>query len=289
MMGRNSRLTRLVAVATISWRSCSKNYVSRAISGMSMIVDWGHAWPTVTAAFFASLVEFVEALTVVLAVGAVRGWSGALLGTGGAVAVLLAIAVVLGPALAQIPLAEVQLVVGVLLLLFGMRWLRKAILRAAGVIALHDEVLAFAKETESLRRLGGGAQRWDAIAIATAFKITMLEGLEVIFIVIAVGAGGVGLLAPASVGALAALLLVAILGVIVHKPLSAIPENTLKFIVGVLLSAFGTFWVGEGLDLGWPREDWSILGLTIAFLVVALAAVPLCRGAAAARGSLRTR
>jgi Ca2+/H+ antiporter, TMEM165/GDT1 family len=256
---------------------------------MAMIVDWGHVWPTVTAAFLASLVEFVEALTVVLAVGAMRGWSGALLGTGGAVAVLLAIAIVLGPALTRIPLAEVQLGVGVLLLLFGMRWLRKGILRAAGVIALHDEALAFAKETELLRRLGGGAQRWDAIAIGTAFKITMLEGLEVIFIVIAVGAGGVSLLAPASVGALAALLLVAILGAIVHKPHPAIPENTLKFIVGVLLSAFGTFWVGEGLDLRWPGEDWSILGLTIAFLAVALAAVPLCRGAAASRGSLLTR
>lgn len=245
---------------------------------------WSHAWPTVTAAFLASLVEFVEALTVVLAVGTVRGWSGALVGAGSALGVLLAIVVILGPALTWIPLTDVQLVVGGLLLLFGMRWLRKAILRSAGVIALHDEAAAYAKETESLSRLDRGLQDWDTVAIATAFKITMLEGLEVIFIVIAVGAGGGGLLVPASVGAIAALLLVVVLGVVVHKPLSTIPENTLKFIVGVLLSAFGTFWVGEGLGLTWPGKDWSIPGLVLGFLVVALLAVPLCRN----RTTLRT-
>ena len=251
-----------------------------------MIVDWGHAWPAMTAAFLASTVEFVEALTVVLAVGTVRGWPGALMGAGGALVVLLAIAVVLGPALTAIPLDDIQLVVGGLLLLFGMRWLRKAILRAAGVIALHDEEATYAKETESLRRLGHGSRQWDTVAIATAFKITMLEGLEVIFIVIAVGAGGVGLLVPASAGAIAALLLVVLLGVIVHKPLSAVPENTLKFIVGVLLSAFGTFWIGEGLGLGWPGQDWSIAGLTVGFLLFALVTVPLCRNLAPARAPL---
>lgn len=249
-----------------------------------MTVDWGHAWPTVTASFLASLVEFVEALTVVLAVGTVRGWAGALIGAGAALFFLLVMVAVLGPALTLIPLADVQLVVGALLLLFGMRWLRKAILRSAGVIALHDEAAVYAKETESLRRLGGAGRRWDPVAIATAFKITMLEGVEVIFIVIAFGAGGVGLLAPASAGAVAALLFVVALGIIVHKPLAAIPENTLKFIVGVLLSAFGTFWVGEGLALHWPGQDWSILGLTIGFLLVALIAVPLCRNRASFAG-----
>lgn len=251
-----------------------------------MIVDWGHAWAAVTAAFLASTVEFVEALTVVLAVGTVRGWPAALIGAGGALALLLAVVVLLGPALTAIPLANIQIVVGALLLLFGMRWLRKAILRAAGVIALHDEEAAYAKETESLRRLGNQSRRWDTAAIATSFKITMLEGLEVIFIVIAVGAGGVGLLVPASVGAVAALLLVTILGVIVHKPLSAIPENTLKLAVGVLLSAFGTFWIGEGMGLGWPGQDWSIPGLTIGFLILALIAVPLCRNRATGRATL---
>jgi uncharacterized membrane protein len=239
------------------------------------------------AAFLASVVEFVEALTVVLAVGTVRGWRGALIGTGSALVVLLAIVVVVGPALTLIPLAVVQLVVGGLLLLFGMRWLRKAILRSAGVIPLHDEDAAYAKETELLRRQALAGPGWDAVAIATSFKITMLEGLEVIFIVIAVGAGGVGLLIPASIGAVAALLLVVGLGVVIHKPLSTVPENTLKFAVGVLLSAFGTFWVGEGVGLGWPGEDWSILGLTLGFLLFALIAVPLCRNQATAAALAR--
>jgi uncharacterized membrane protein len=122
-----------------------------------MIVDWGHAWPAFAAAFFASMVEFVEALTVVLAVGTVRGWPGALMGAGGALFVLVLIVAILGPALTVIPLDNLQFIVGTLLLLFGMRWLRKAILRAAGVIAFHDEAAAYAKETESLRKLDGGS------------------------------------------------------------------------------------------------------------------------------------
>lgn len=242
-----------------------------------MINDWVHAGPSMLAAFLASLVEFVEALTVVLAVGTVRGWRGALSGAGAALMVLLALIAALGPALTRIPLDLVQLVVGTLLLLFGMRWLRKAILRAAGVIALHDEAAAFAKETEAQRRLGGIGQGWDKIAFAAAFKITMLEGIEVVFIVIAVGAGGADLLMPASLGALAALVAVVALGVAVHRPLATVPENTLKFIVGVLLSAFGAFWVGEGISIAWPGADWSIPALIAAFLAVALLAVPLCR------------
>ena len=242
-----------------------------------MIIDWSHAWSTVLASFLASIVEFVEALTVVLAVGTVRGWRGAIVGALAALVTLLLIVAVLGPTLTQIPLDWVQLVVGGLLLLFGLRWLRKAILRSAGVIPLHDEAAAFAKETEALRRHGAHEGSWDPIAIATAFKITMLEGLEVVFIVIAVGAGGSGLLVPASVGALAALAIVVAVGIVVHRPLSSIPENTLKFGVGVLLSGFGTFWVGEGLGAGWPGADWSIPGLCLGFLVTALVAVPLCR------------
>jgi uncharacterized membrane protein len=226
-------------------------------------------------------VEFVESLTVVLAVGTVRGWRGALAGAGAAIAVLILAVLLLGPLLADIPLRAVQLTVGSLLLLFGMRWLRKAILRAAGVIPLHDEEAAFAKESAALRSLGGGG-RWDKIGIAAAFKITMLEGLEVVFIVVAVGADGSGLLVPASLGALAAMLLVVLLGVLVHRPLSAIPENMLKFIVGVLLSAFGAFWAGEGMGLSWPGEDWSIPGLVAAFLVISLLAISVSRGGAPA-------
>jgi uncharacterized membrane protein len=241
-----------------------------------MIVNWAHAWPSATAAFLASLVEFVEALTVVLAVGTVRGWRGALLGAGAAAAVLLLAVLLLGPLLTDIPLHTVQLVIGALLLLFGMRWLRKAILRAAGIIPLHDEEAAFAKESAKLHSLGIGG-RWDKVGVATAFKITLLVGLEVVFIVIAVGAGGSGLLVPAGLGALAAMLVVIALGVLVHRPLSAIPENMFKFIVGVLLSAFGAFWAGEGIGLAWPGEDWSIPGLAVGFLLVSLLAVRLCR------------
>ena len=242
-----------------------------------MIVNSADAWPSIIDAFLASLVEFVEALTVVLAVGTVRGWRGALIGSGGAVVALAAIVAALGPALTRVPLNVVQLVVGTLLLLFGMRWLRKAILRSAGIIPLHDEEAAYAKETETLRGIGEGGKAWDPVAIATAFKITMLEGLEVVFIVIAVGAGGAGLLIPASAGALGALMLVVLLGVILHRPLTSIPENSLKFVVGVLLTAFGTFWVGEGIGLSWPGRDWSILGLVAGFFLIALATVPWCR------------
>lgn len=239
-------------------------------------IDWTHAGPTMLAGFLASLVEFIEALTVVLAVGATRGWKGALGGTGAALLVLLAIVVVLGPALTRIPLDIVQLGVGTLLLLFGMRWLRKAILRAAGIIALHDEEKLFAEEIATLSRFGRATQGFDRIAVATSFKITMVEGVEVVFIVVALGAAGGGLLIPASLGAIAALLLVVGLGLVLHKPVATIPENTLKFAVGVLLSAFGTFWIGEGAGLEWPGADWSLLGLAAGYLGVALATVRLC-------------
>jgi uncharacterized membrane protein len=242
-----------------------------------MGISWAHMGTSITASFLASLVECVEALTVVLAVGSVRGWRSALAGTATAIAVLLIIIAALGTALAHIPLPIVQLVVGTLLLLFGLRWLRKAILRSAGQIPLHDEQAAFQKNTEAMHRLTIGSATWDKIAFAAAFNITMLEGTEVVFIVIAIGAGRTGMLLPASLGAVAALLVVIALGLILHRPLARIPENTLKFIVGVLLSAFGTFWVGEGLHLEWPGADWSIPALIAAYLVLALAIVPLCR------------
>ncbi len=239
-----------------------------------------HAAATFTAAFLASLVECVEALTVVLAVGVTRGWRGALAGSGVALAVLLILVAALGPALTRIPIDWVQLTVGLLLLLFGLRWLRKAVLRAAGLLPLHDEEAAFATETDRLRR-GGVASTWDGVAVATAFKIVMLEGVEVVFIVVAIGASG-GALGPASGGAVAALLLVVLLGLVLHRPLSAVPENSLKFVVGVLLSAFGTFWVGEGIGVDWPGADWSLLLLAAAYLVAAL-------GTVRAAGAMRWR
>jgi uncharacterized membrane protein len=242
-----------------------------------MDTGWAHIGTSITASFLASLVECVEALTVVLAVGSVRGWRSALIGSASAIAVLLLIIAALGTALTHIPLRILQLTVGTLLLLFGLRWLRKAILRAAGQIPLHDEAAAFTKNTAAMRQHGNLPAAWDKIAFAAAFNITMLEGTEVVFIVIAIGAGRAGTLLPASLGAVAALLVVTALGLILHRPLARVPENTLKFIVGVLLSAFGTFWVGEGLHLQWPAADWSILALIAAYLLLALATVPLCR------------
>jgi uncharacterized membrane protein len=242
-----------------------------------MDIGWAHAGTSIAASFFASLVECVEALTVVLAVGSVRGWRSALIGSATAVATLLVIVAALGTALTHIPLPVVQLVVGALLLLFGLRWLRKAILRSSGLIPLHDEQAAFAKNSATMRNLGASQFTWDKIAFAAAFNITMLEGTEVVFIIIAIGAGHSGMLLPASIGAVAALLVVIALGALLHRPLASVPENTLKFIVGVLLSAFGTFWVGEGMHMAWPAADWSILALIAVYLAVALSLVPLCR------------
>jgi len=247
-----------------------------------MIVNWAHVGPTLLASFLASTVEFVEALTVILAVGVVRGWRGALTGAGAAVAVLALLVAVLGPALTTIPLNVLQLWIGVLLLLFGVRWLRKATLRSAGIIALHDEEATFTKEAAALRVAGAAGPGLDRIGFSAAFNITMLEGAEVVFIVIAIGAGGADLLAPAVLGAVAALVAVIALGVVVHRPLARIPANTLKFVVGVLLSAFGTFWTGEGMGIAWPGDDWSIPGLIAGFALIALVAAPLSRASAPA-------
>ncbi|MGN6388993.1 MAG: COG4280 domain-containing protein, partial [Burkholderiaceae bacterium] len=242
-------------------------------------MEWIHAGPTILAAFMASMVEFVEALTVVLAVGTVRGWRPAITGSAAALGVLLLLVLVFGRSLALIPLPVVQLGIGTLLLMFGLRWLRKAVLRAAGIIPMHDEEAVFAAEIEALRRGATMRTSWDRPAFLTAFKIVMLEGIEVVFIVIAIGAGGP--IAAASVGAGAALALVILLGVWLHRPLAQVPENTLKFGVGVLLSGFGTFWVGEGVRLRWPGGDWAILLLLLGYLVLALGLVSLCRVRAA--------
>ena len=237
---------------------------------------------TVAAAFLASMVECVEALTVVLAVGSVRGWRSTLTGAVAALALLAAIVAAVGPALSRIPLGLIQLVVGTMILLFGLRWLRKAILRAAGLIPLHDEQAAFQKNASAMQTSPVMRGSIDKLAFATAFNITMLEGTEVVFIVIALGAGATGMLLPASLGAAAALLVVIALGLMLHRPLARIPENTLKFIVGVLLSAFGTFWVSEGAHLRWPgpagaSPDLAIPFLIAAYLALSLWLVPTCR------------
>ena len=234
-------------------------------------------WPAMAAAFLASLVEAVEALTIVLAVATVRGWRPAGLGALAGLALLAIIVLALGPLLDRVPLHLLQLVIGVLLLLFGMRWLRKAILRSAGVIPLHDETTAFASETADLREQARRHEaKLDWLAGLTSFKAVLLEGLEVVFIVIALSAGR-GMLIPASLGALAACLLVAAIGLVVHRPLARVPENTLKFAVGVMLSAFGIFWTGEGLGVEWPGADLAIVAFAGLFLMVSFAAVMLAR------------
>lgn len=244
---------------------------------------------TLVAAFLASLVECVEALTVVLAVGSVRGWRSALAGVGGALLVLAAIVAALGPALTRIPLHLVQLGVGALILLFGLRWLRKAVLRSAGLIPLHDEQAAFQKNAAAMSgEAAGRGGGWDRLAFGASFNIVMLEGTEVVFIVMALGAGGAGLLLPAALGALTALVAVASLGFALHRPLARVPENTLKFVVGVLLSGFGTFWVGEGAGVRWPgaasaNPDLAIPFLMAAYLGVALWLVSACRSTALGR------
>lgn len=232
-------------------------------------MDWAHSAPSFLASFLASMVEFVEALTIVLAVGTVRGWRPALIGTACGVGLLTLLVLGFGPALQRIPITTLQLVVGVLLLLFGMRWLRKAVLRSAGIIGMHDEEAIYAREKKELEAQGAVRTKLDWVALVTTFKAVVLEGLEVVFIVIATGAVG-HMLIPASIGAAVAGVVVISLGVALHKPLARVPENTLKYAVGVILSSFGVFWVGEGLKFSWPGEDLSLLGVAGGFLVFSL-------------------
>ena len=218
-------------------------------------------------AFLASAVEMVEALTIVLAAGIARGWRSSLTGVGAAVVVLAVVVAVLGPALTVIPIDALRLVVGALLLVFGLQWLRKAILRASGLKALHDEDAIFARElaeassAEHTERAG-----IDAYGFTLAFKGVLLEGLEVAFIVLTFGStqGNVPLAAAA---AAVALVLVAGVGIAVRAPLARVPENTMKFAVGAMLTTFGIFWAAEGAGAHWPGEDAS-LPAVLAFVVL---------------------
>jgi uncharacterized membrane protein len=240
-------------------------------------MTWSIAAPAITAAFLASIVEVVEAFTIVLAVATLRGWRPAAVGTAGGLAVLAGIVLLLGPVLNRIPITSLQLAIGILLLLFGMGWLRKALLRAGGVIPLHDEDAIFSAEAAALVEQASRQRRslgWAAGI--TALKAVLLEGLEVVFIVIAVGAGR-GLLVPASLGALAACIMVLAIGAVVHRPLSRVPENNLKFGVGVMLSAFGVFWTGEGLGIAWPGQDLALLLFAALFLGAGLIGASLAR------------
>ena len=240
-------------------------------------MTWASAAPTISAAFLASLVEAVEAVTIVLAVAIVRGWRSAGTGALAGLAVLTLIVLTLGPLLERVPLRALQLVIGILLLWFGTRWLRKAVLRAAGVVPLRDEQTVFERKSAELRDAAqGDTVRMNWLAALASFKAVLLEGLEVVFIVLAVGAGH-GLLGAASIGALTACALVVAIGFAAHRPLARVPENTVKFAVGVLLSAFGVFWSGEGLGVPWPGGDLAILGIAALFLLVATVAIRAIR------------
>jgi uncharacterized membrane protein len=226
----------------------------------------------VLSVFLASAVEAVEALTIVLAVGTTRRWSSTLLGVAAATAILALLTLVLGPALVLVPIETLRLLVGALLLVFGLQWLRKAILRAAGLLALHDESAAFARESEDAQAIPLAPERFDGYSFAVALKGVLLEGVEVIFIVLTFGASqhrvGLGALA-----AIAAVLAVVALGILARAPLSHVPENAMKFAVGVLLTTFGVFWGAEGAGAAWPGGEAALPVLVLVLAAAALALV----------------
>jgi uncharacterized membrane protein len=236
--------------------------------------------------FLACVVEAVEALTIVLAAGSSRDWRSALSGVGSALLVLAAVVAALGPALNAIPINVLRLLVGGLLLIFGLQWLRKAILRASGVKALHDEEAIYLRQraqAQSAAR-GGRFAVPDLYAFTLSFKGVLLEGLEVAFIVVTFGANQ-GRLDVAILGAAAAVVLVTGAGVAVRRPLARVPENTMKFAVGTLLTSFGIFWSAEGAGARWPAGDGAILGLLALTIVVSLSAVAFIRRLNASGGA----
>jgi uncharacterized membrane protein len=250
------------------------------------------------AAFLASAVEFVEAFTIVLVVGVTINWRSALAGTAFAAVALAAIVGVFGVALVHyVPIEVLRLVVGVLLVLFGLKWLKKAIMRYAGLKAMHDEEAIFEEQLAEMRARGERPEAHiDPFGVVTSFKSVLLEGLEVAFIVITFGSAispgnggpGAGIL-YATYGAIAAGILIIVVGALVRAPLQRVPENTLKFVVGIMLTSFGTFWGGEGLGVRWAGEDLFLLALIGIYLVVSGALILWLRpfGSAGARKSMR--
>ena len=229
---------------------------------------------TFGAAFLGTAVESVEALTIVLAVGLTRGWRAPLYGTVAALVSLAVLVTVFGQLIVQrVPESSLKLVIGTLLLLFGLRWLHKAVLRSAGVVALHDEEHAY---QQTVTELQGAAARADWVGFVIAFKGVFLEGIEVVFIVVAVG--GTSKNFPVAIAAgLLAMLVVAVVGVVVRKPLARVPENTLKYAVGIILASLGTFWAAEGMGASWPFDFVSIFVLVAAYLAASQLAVQLVR------------
>jgi uncharacterized membrane protein len=236
--------------------------------------------------FLACAVEAVEALTIVLAVGVTRSWRSALFGVGAAVVSLAVIVAVLGPAISSLPINALRVVVGGLLLVFGLQWLRKAVLRASGVKSMRDEASEFESETAAARGAPRAVARFDGYSFTIAFKGVLLEGLEVAFIVLTFGASqhNIGLAAAA---AGVAVVLVALAGVAAHAPLARVPENAMKFAVGVMLTSFGMFWGAEGAGASWPGGDASLLAIVPGMLLVSLGFVGWLRRAPARRAVQR--
>ena len=230
-------------------------------------------WSAMLPAFLASTVEFVEALTIVLAVGVTINWKSSLLGAGAAMLGLAALVAIFGSALVLFPIGVLRCVVGIVLIFFGMQWLKKSLLRYSGLKALHDEAAIYEEKMRELNARGAiNPGKFNGFGFLAAFKSVLLEGLEVAFIVITFGATAAANKAAgiwdATVGALLAFLVVVILGLIIHNPLTRIPENTLKFTVGIMLVTFGTFWAGEGLGIEWPLSDLFLLVLVACYLIL---------------------
>ena len=234
-----------------------------------------NGWTLAGTSFLASAVEAVEALTIVLAVGVTRSWPVALRGTAFALLVLGLIVALFGPLLHLVPIDQLKLVVGIVLTLFGLAWLRKAILRYTGRKALHDEDAAYAREVSALR--AAEEAQADRIGLVTAFKAVLIEGLEVAIIVVTFGAASTAALGWSAAGAGAAVLLVIALGLALKQPASRVPENAMKFVVGIMLTSFGTFWTGEGLGIAWWGADLSLLLLAAFYLGVSAALVAAAR------------
>src|SRR2546423_12144152 len=243
-------------------------------------------WAVAIAAFLASAVEFVEAFTIVLVVGVTINWRSALVGTFAAAATLAVIVATLGVALVQfVPIDVLRLVVGIILILFGLKWLKKAILRYSGIKAIHDEEAIFEETRAELRARGEMiAPRFESFAIILSYKSVLLEGLEVAFIVITFGSSSatnacnnVCGINSAAIGAAVDGLFVILAGAIIKAPLTKIPENTLKFIVGIMLTSFGTFWGGEGFGITWPFADAFIPVLIVIYLLASFILVMILR------------
>jgi uncharacterized membrane protein len=221
--------------------------------------------------FLACAVEAVEATTVVLAMGTARDWRSALSGVAAGLLLLVAVVAVLGPAISAVPLDALRLLVGGVLLIFGLQWLRKAVLRASGHKALHDEDAVFRQQLAAAQSASAGGRGLvpDWYGFTVVFKSVVLEGLEVVFIAVTFGANAHDV-PVAAVAALIAILVVAGVGVVVRAPLSRVPENTMKFAVGVMLCAFGTFWGAEGAGVSWPGSDLTIVVLVLLYGCVAV-------------------